>query len=202
MKANEIIIESTSELTEAPVGGLSRLFTNIGAKLGLSGSQIQKEVNDEMMQVKKEINPILNSGGGSISTQDMVSFLRAKGYGGDAENIIKSVKKKNRSKPSAPLTTPEIDRVIEQSVVRGYAEKGGRGTGRYGTKTKKGAQFMRNPKTAKADNDASNQAFSRNFGGSRRSSDTKQDQIRSFATFFKSLSPAERKMFADMLKEK
>jgi len=202
MKANEIIIESTSELTEAPVGGLSRLFTNIGAKLGLSGSQIQKEVNDEMMQVKKEINPILKSRGGKISTEEMLTFLRGKGYGYNSEKIIKDIKKQNRSKSSAPLTSKEVDRIIERSVVTGYADKGGTGTGRYGTKVKKGAQFVRNPKTAKSDDNTVNRNFSQNFGRDRRVGDTKQEEIRSFVNFFKTLSPAERKMFSDMLKEK
>lgn len=203
MKANEILVESTEELNEAPVGALSRLFTNIGAKMGLSGSQIQKEVNDELMQVRRELNPILRSSGGSISVQDMISFLRGKGYSSDAEKIIKAVKKQNRSKPSDPLTTQEIDRVIEQSVVRGYAEKGGMGTGRYGTKTKKGAEFMRNPKTASRDRDRENQAFAGEFGKNRRGSNaSKQEQMKSFAQFFKTLSAEERKMFSDMLKEK
>jgi hypothetical protein len=137
MKANEIITESSDNLQEAPVGGVSRFFTNLGAKLGLSGSEIQKEVNDEMMQVKREIQPILRANDGQIGVSEMISFLRGKGYGVGSENVIKAAKKKFGSKPSAPLQSGEIDEVIKQAVVRGYASKGGLKTGKFGDKPKK-----------------------------------------------------------------
>jgi hypothetical protein len=142
MKANEIITESSDNLQEAPVGGISRFFTNLGAKLGMSGSQIQKEVNDEMMQVRAEIAPILRANNGQVDVSQMASFLRSKGYGADVEKIIRMVKKKTNSKPSSPLSTNEIDEVIKQAIVRGYATQGGLSTGKFGQKpSKKSGDF-------------------------------------------------------------
>ena len=143
MKLNQIINENEiieDDLTEAPVGLGSRMLTNIGASLGLSSSQVSKEVNDELIKTYKDLKAFMrgsNIGKNELTSQDMKIFLGKIGYDKDADKIIRSVKKKYNSKPSDTFLAKEIDDIIKSVVAQAFKEKSKFATGKYADSPKK-----------------------------------------------------------------
>lgn len=144
MKLNQITEgmenNTNQDLTEAPVGLFSRLLTNIGASLGLSSSEVKREVNREMLSVSRDLKSFMGGSDikmGELTPADMKSFLDKKGYAKQADRVIKNVKKKFGSKPSAPLTKPEVDEIVLRTVAQAFKEKATFQTGKYGDKPEK-----------------------------------------------------------------
>ena len=135
MKLNQIITENEDlEITEAPVGFAQRMMTNLGAKLGLSSSKVGKEVNDEIMKTYNQLKSFMrgsNINQNELMPEDMKQFLNKIGYDKNADNIIKSVKRKYKSKPKERLYTREIEEIILLAVSQAYKEKAEFQKGKY-----------------------------------------------------------------------
>lgn len=192
MRANEILVESAEQLDEAPVGALSRLFTNIGAKMGLSGQQIQKQFNDEMMQIRKEIGPLMRQADG-VNADEFYDFMNSKGLGSAARDAIsKVIRGRGKNVRTRQLDPTTIDELIKYTVSRAYLKQGGGRFSRYGSEEDNAGEF----KSSRANKAPE---FKRSRSGSQSGQSEKERKMKEFVDFFRAMSPKEKKQFEKMM---
>lgn len=189
MKLNQIITENEDlEITEAPVGFGKRMMTNIGAKLGLSSSKVGKEVNDEIMKTYKQLKSFMrgsNINKNELMPEDMKTFLNKIGYDKNADNIIKSVKRKYKSKPKERLYSQEIEEIILLAVSQAYKEKSEFQKGKYTDQ----------PVKSKA------KSGKESFKSSRAEEQNKTQTPQSVAEFLKTMTPDEEVALRKAMRE-
>lgn len=179
----DVNIKDNMILGEAPVSLAKRLITNIGATLGLDTSEVRREVNREMLDVSRDLKSYMGGSDikmGELSPADMKDFLDKKGYAKNADKIIKAVKKKFGSKPSAPLSKKEIDEIVLRTVAQAFKEKSTFERGKYAEKPPK-----------KSDRPA--------FKSSRKEDEEKYDTARKVAKYLQNMDDSEREMIADLM---
>lgn len=180
----DVNIKDNMILGEAPVSLAKRLITNLGATLGISTSEVRREVNREMLDVSRDLKSYMGGSDikmGELSPNDMKEFLDKKGYAKNADKIIKAVKKKFGSKPSAPLSQKEVDEIVLRTVAQAFKEKSTFERGKYSDKQP----------TRKSDKPA--------FKSSRKEDEEKYDTARKVAKYLQNMDDSEREMIADLM---
>jgi len=202
MRANEILAESAEQLDEAPVGAFSRLFTNIGAKMGLSGQQIQKQFNDEMIQIRKELGPLMRQADG-VNADDFVDFMESKGLGSAARDAIsKVIKGRGKNARTRQLDAKTIDGLIKNTISRAYLKQGGGRFSRYGSEEDNAGEFKssRANQAPEFKSSSANKApdFKSSRSGSQSGQSEKEKKMKEFIDFFRAMSPEEKEQFRKM----
>jgi hypothetical protein len=131
MKIHQIVSEDR-DIEEAPPGRLSRTFTNVGAKLGMKGSQAKKSVTDDANQMKKDLKVWMAGSkikGGQLTLDDFKNFLNQKGLPTDSVDQLITQRRQSGGAEDVggPLKNSDVDSILHDVVAQGYKNTGARG---------------------------------------------------------------------------
>lgn len=190
MKLNQIVNENNfleDDLTEAPVSFKDQMIANIGSIFGSSSANAKKDVYNEVKGIYTDLKSFMagsNIGKNELTPEDMKLFLNKVGYDKNADQIIKSIKRKFKSKPRAPLTAKETESIVLLAVSQAYKEKSKFQRGIYTDPKKK----------------VTNPPFQRSQSSKQDPQPSTQPSIESVATFIKQLTPAQKEELTKLIK--